>query len=121
MQDQMADLDQKAITQQDLLREVKADENNYLLYLGKREEARTSDALDKTRIANVAIAVPPAIPALPTHGFLIVVLGGMAVATLLAISAAYLADYFDSSFHTPAQVSDALGIPFVVAVARKTA
>jgi uncharacterized protein involved in exopolysaccharide biosynthesis len=121
MQAQMADLDQKAVTQQDLLRDVKANEDNYLLYLAKREQARTSDALDKTRIANVAIAVPPAIPALPTHSFLFFVYSGLALATLLAISAAYLGDYFDTSFHTPAQVMDTLGIPVVVAVSKKTA
>jgi capsular polysaccharide biosynthesis protein len=43
------------------------------------------------------------------------------LATLLAISAAYLGDYFDTSFHTPAQVMDTLGIPVVVAVSKKTA
>lgn len=121
MQAQMADLDQKAVTQQDLLRDVKANEDNYLLYLAKREQARTSDALDKTRIANVAIAVPPAIPALPTHGLLFYVLGGFVLATLLAISAAYFADYFDPSFHSPSQVMDTLGIPVVVAVSKKIA
>ena len=117
----MVDLDQKALTQQDLLRSVKANEDNYLLYLSKREQERTSDALDKTRIANVAIAVPPDIPALPAHGFLIVMLFGLAFATMLAIALAYLVDYFDSSFHTPAQVIDMLGIPVVVAVPKKTA
>jgi polysaccharide biosynthesis protein PslE len=121
LQIQMVDLDQKALTQQDLLRNVKANEDNYLLYLSKREQERTSDALDKTRIANVAIAVPPDIPALPTHGFLIVVVFALAFATVLAIVMAYLVEYFDSSFHTPAQVIDMLGIPVVVAVPKKTA
>ena len=121
LQAQMVDLDQKALTQQDLLRSVKANEDNYLLYLSKREQERTSDALDKTRIANVAIAVPPDIPALPAHGFLIVMLFGLAFATMLAIALAYLVDYFDSSFHTPAQVIEMLGIPVVVAVPKKTA
>ena len=121
LQAQMVDLDQKSLTQQDLLRDLKANEDNYLLYLSKREQERTSDALDKTRIANVAIAVPPEIPALPTHGFPIVVLFALAFATVLAIAVAYLVDYFDSSFHTPAQVIDMLGIPVVVAVPRKTA
>ena len=121
LQTQMVDLDQKALTQQDLLRSVKANEDNYLLYLSKREQERTSDALDKTRIANVAIAVPPDIPALPTHGFPIVVVFALAFATVLAIAMAYLVEYFDSSFHTPAQVIDMLGIPVVVAVPKKTA
>ncbi len=67
MQNQMVDLDQKDLTQHDLMREVKANEDNYLLYLSKREQERTTDALDKTGIANVAIAVPPAIPVLPVY------------------------------------------------------
>lgn len=121
LQTQMVDLGEKALTQQDLLRNVKANEDNYLLYLSKREQERTSDALDKTRIANVAIAVPPDIPALPTHGFPIVVVFALAFATVLAIAMAYLVEYFDSSFHTPAQVIDMLGIPVVVAVPKKTA
>jgi polysaccharide biosynthesis protein PslE len=121
LQTQMADLDQKSVTQQDLEREVKANEDNYLLYLSKREQERTSDALDKTRIANVAIAVPPAIPALPAHGFPFTVLIALGFATLLSIAMAYIMEYFDSSFHTPAQVIDMLGIPVVVAVPKRTA
>ncbi len=121
LQTQMADLGKKSLTEQDLLRDVKANEDNYLLYLSKREQERTSDALDKTRIANVAIAVPPDVPALPTHGFPIVVLFALAFATVLAIAIAYLVEYFDSSFHTPAQVIDMLGIPVVVAIPKKTA
>lgn len=121
LQSQMADLDQKAMTQQDLLRDVKANEDNYLLYLSKREQERTSDALDKTRIANVAIAVPPAIPALPTHTFQFIAILGLVLATVLSIATAYITDYFDPSFHTPAQLIDFLDIPVVVAVPRRTA
>jgi uncharacterized protein involved in exopolysaccharide biosynthesis len=121
MQHQMIDLDQRNVTQQDLLRDVKANEDNYLLYLSKREQERTSDALDKTRIANVAIAVPPAVPALPTHGLLFYVLGGLVLASLLAIAVAYFTDYFDSSFHVPAQVTETLGIPIVVSISKRTA
>jgi capsular polysaccharide biosynthesis protein len=38
-----------------------------------------------------------------------------------SIGAAYMADYMDSSFHTPAEVIDILGIPVVVGVSKKTA
>ncbi len=66
----MVTLDQLALSRRDLEREAKAAEGNYLLYLGKREQERASNAMDVTRIANVAIAVPPAIPVLPTHSWL---------------------------------------------------
>ena len=121
LQNDMVDLGQKSLKQQDLLRDIKANESNYLLYLSKREQERTSDALDKTSIANVAIAVPPDIPALPTHGFAFMLAIAICFATVLAIAVAYLVEYFDSSFHTPSQVVDMLGIPIVVAVPKKTA
>lgn len=121
LQTQMADLGEKSLTQQDLLRDVKANEDNYLLYLSKREQERTSDALDKTRIANVAIAVPPGIPALPAHGTAYLVVLALALAAIVATAMAYLFEYFDSSFHTPAQVIDMLGIPVVVSVPKRTA
>ena len=121
IQEQMVSLDQLALSQQDLQREAKADESNYLLYLAKREQERTSNALDVTRIANVAIAVPPAIPVLPVFSWPMIVLIGIGVATVLSIGAAYGVDYWDPSFHTPAQVIDILGIPVVVSMSKKTA
>lgn len=121
MQTEMVNLDQEALTQQDLLREAKANEDNYLLYLGKREQERTSDALDGTRIGNVAIAVPPAIPVLPVYSIRMVILVALGLATLMSIGTAYTFDYFDSSFHTPAQVIEMMGIPVVVAVSKKKA
>jgi len=121
MQAEMVDLDRKALTQEDILRDAKANEDSYLLYLSKREQERTSDALDETRIANVAIAVPPAIPALPLYSMRLVIFVAFGLALLISIGVAYTVDYFDPSFHTPAQVIEMLGIPVVVAVSRKSA
>jgi uncharacterized protein involved in exopolysaccharide biosynthesis len=121
MQTLMVDLDGKAIKQASLIREAKANEANYLLYLGKREQERTADALDKRRIANVAIAVPPSIPALPVHSPLTVILIGFILAVFASIAAAFLADYMDSSFMTPEEVSDALNVPVLASVPRRAA
>jgi succinoglycan biosynthesis transport protein ExoP len=121
MQSQMVKLGSQSLQQADLQREAKANEQNYLLYLSKREQERTSSALDKTRIANVAVAVPPAIPVLPTHGSLFVIQIALGLATLLSLAMVFAFEYFDSSFHTPAQVSDILDIPLVVAMPKRTA
>jgi uncharacterized protein involved in exopolysaccharide biosynthesis len=51
--------------QADLARNLAAAEDRYRLYLSKREEARISDELDKTRITNVAIAQAPALNHIP--------------------------------------------------------
>ena len=121
IQAQMEKLDQLSITQQDLQREAKADESNYLLYLAKREQERTSNALDVTRIANVAIAVPPSIPVLPVLSWPLTVVIAIGSAIVISIGIAYAVDYLDPSFHTPAQVIDMMGIPVVIAVSKKTA
>jgi len=121
MQSQMVKLGSQSLEQADLEREAKANEQNYLLYLSKREQERTSDALDRTRIENVAIAVPPEIPALPAHGPIYILLVALGIAAMFSLPTAYFIDYFDPSFHTPAQVVDVLGIPVVIAVPKRTA
>jgi uncharacterized protein involved in exopolysaccharide biosynthesis len=118
---QMADLDAKAIKQGALVREAKADESNYLLYLTKREQERTSDALDERRIADVAIAVPPVVPALPainpfTFGML-----GFVFALLVGAASGFIAEHIDSSFRSPEEVTSTLKIPVLASVPRQAA
>jgi uncharacterized protein involved in exopolysaccharide biosynthesis len=121
IQMKMVDLDQKAVKQSDLVREVKADESNYLLYLSKREQARTLDALDQKRIANVSIAVPPIQPVLPVFSPLLVVAIGFFLAVFLSTGAAFIMDYLDVSFRTPAEVAKVLEIPVLASVPRRAA
>src|SRR5216684_1521741 len=94
----------------------KATAANYLLYLSKREQERTSDALDKKRIANVALAIPPAIPALPAHSPILIGMIGFFLSIAIGMAAAYLAEYMDPSFRTPTEVVEILKIPLVVAI-----
>jgi uncharacterized protein involved in exopolysaccharide biosynthesis len=121
MQGQMVSLDQQAIQQQDLERAVKTDESNYLLYLSKQEQERATNALDKTSIGNVELAVPPAVPALPVYSDKVVALLAFFASLIFSLAVAYGADYFDPSFQTPAEVADSLGIPIVISMAKKTA
>lgn len=121
LQSQMGKLAQKNLDLADLTREQKTAEDNYLLYLAKREQARTSEALDKTKIENVDIAIPPTIPVLPVMSPMMVVLLALLAAGFLATMTAYGFDYFDSSFHSPAEVVDMLGIPVVIPISKKTA
>jgi uncharacterized protein involved in exopolysaccharide biosynthesis len=104
-----------------LLREAKADEANYLLYLSKREQERTSDALDKKSIANVAIAVPAVTPILPAHSPWMVMFLGLFGAVLASIVAAYLAEYLDPSFRTPEEVTDTLKMPVLATMPKRAA
>jgi uncharacterized protein involved in exopolysaccharide biosynthesis len=104
-------LQQAAITQQDLVRAAKTEEENYLLYLRKQEEARINDALDRRGILNVAIAEAPTVPALPArsswlYGLLSVFLAGTA-----SIVLAFTSDFLDPSFRTPDEVTAYLESP----------
>ncbi len=114
-------LDEKSIKQAALLRDAKATESTYLLYLSKRDQERTSDALDLRKIANVAIAVPASVPLLPAYSPLFVSFVGLILAVFLSIASAFAAEFFDSSFRTPSEVTDVLKIPVLAALPRRAA
>lgn len=110
------DLEKKGLMEQDLLRTVKTDEENYLLYQRKREQARMTEALDRTRIVNVAIAEQPVVPSLSSNSPAAVVLIGILLATVVTLGAVFIQEYLDRSFRTPAEVSAELNIPVLAAV-----
>jgi uncharacterized protein involved in exopolysaccharide biosynthesis len=110
------DLEQKGIQEQDLLRKVKTEEENYLLYQHKREEARMTDALDRTGILNVAIAEQPTTPALPSNSRWTVLLLGMLLATGVSVGMAFTLEFTNASFRTPSEVLSELNIPVLAAV-----
>ena len=60
------------------MREAKANEDNYLLYLHKREEARIEEALDRTRILNVGMVEQPTVPIAPVRSAVDFQSGGIA-------------------------------------------
>jgi uncharacterized protein involved in exopolysaccharide biosynthesis len=110
------ELDEKGIAQQDLLRTMKTAEENYLMYQRKREEARMTNALDQTRILNVAIAEQPTAPTLPSNSpWTLLIVGGL-LAVIVSLGTAFTLDYMDSSFRTPAEVLSELNIPVLGAI-----
>jgi uncharacterized protein involved in exopolysaccharide biosynthesis len=121
MRTEMVNLDSDAVKQAALIREAKADEGNYLLYLNKREQERTSDALDQKRIANVAIAVPAVVPVLPAHSPWLVMFLGLVAAVIMSIGAAFVAEYLDPSFRTPEEVMETLKMPVLASMPKKAA
>jgi uncharacterized protein involved in exopolysaccharide biosynthesis len=121
MQLRMVNLDEKSVMQTDAVRDSKVNEANYLLYVSKREQERTSDALDARNIANVVIAVPPVVPVLPAHSPLVVVVIGFFLALTTSVSTAFVAEYLDPSFRTPEDVVATLNIPVLASMPRRAA
>lgn len=109
-------LDQQHIRYEDLARAQKVDEDNYLLYLKKREEARIADALDQTRILNVAIAQAPSVPVLPVRPPSVYGLLGVLLATVFSVGTVVMLDYMDQSFRTPLEVLTTLEIPVLASL-----
>jgi uncharacterized protein involved in exopolysaccharide biosynthesis len=108
--------DQNGLVQQDLLRAAKTQEDNYLLYVHKREEARISDALDQRGILNVALAEQPVVPALPSRSLLNVALLTLLLAGAFSLSTAFVFDFMDPTFRTPDELAIYLGTPVLAAL-----
>jgi uncharacterized protein involved in exopolysaccharide biosynthesis len=109
-------LEQSGLIQQDLLREAKQNEDNYLLYLHKREEARIEEALDRTRILNVAMVQEPTVPVAPVRPPYIFGIVGLLLAVTLSTGVVFTREYLDSSFRTPSEVLSELRIPVLAAL-----
>lgn len=85
-------LNTRDVEQQDLLRRLKEAEDKYLLYAKKQEEARISDELDRTRIANVVVAQAPAVSYEPEHSpslAMLPLLLGVSLLLSLAVAVAW--------------------------------
>src|SRR6201996_1084757 len=108
--------DQNGLVQQDLVRAAKTQEENYLLYVHKREEARISDALDQRGILNVALAEQPIVPVLPVKSPLNVALLTLLLAGAFSLSSAFAFDFMDPSFRTPDELANYLGAPVLAAL-----
>lgn len=116
-QDRARTIDKRGTMQDNLLRDEKVAEDNYLLYMHKAEEARISDALDQKRIVNVAIAEAPTVPALPVHAqALWVVVLGFLLASLTSVTLAFALAYLDPSLQTPDDVQLVLDMPVLAAL-----
>jgi polysaccharide biosynthesis transport protein len=114
-------LGDRAIEQEQLLHDLNATEDTYLLYLNKREEARIGDALDQGGILNVTIAEQPTVPALPKLSVLGFGLLGLVAGGTLSTSLAFAADYLNPAFRTPDEVLAYLGSPVLASLPRRNA
>ncbi|HEX5411674.1 MAG TPA: hypothetical protein VFZ27_07405 [Terriglobia bacterium] len=112
-------LQKQGVAQQDLGRNVKTAEDNYMLYLRKQQEASISDALDQRNILNVRIAEAPMVPVLPVHSSSWYILVSGLIALLGALGVAFAADYFDPTLRTPQEVESYLNVPVLLTLPKK--
>lgn len=110
------ELDGKSRFREDLQREAKLQEDNYMMYSRKLEEARTADQMDKNRFVNVSFFDEPNVPALPDHNPLLFAFAGAFVVGLITLGAVAVAEWRDGSFRTPTEVATVLNLPVLAAI-----
>lgn len=102
---------------QRLQREVTADQDAYVSYVRKTEEARASEALNSNKILNVSVAQPPIEPiqpAFPSVEFNLAI--GSFLALAFALATAYWAEERDPRIYSAAAVNDIAGLPIIAVV-----
>jgi len=115
-QERASMLDGKEVAQEHLVRDQKANEANYLLYLRKQEEARIADALDRRRIVNVAVAEAAAVPALPSRSPAMALLVGFLAAIAGGLAAAAAAERLSPSLRTSDEVQQLLNVSVLASI-----
>jgi polysaccharide biosynthesis protein PslE len=109
-------LDNKSLVMADLERQAKVEEQNYLLYTKKQEEARIADALDQQRVVNVSLAETPTAPVLPVHSalFYSTIVGGFIL--MIGAGVVYTADRIDPSVRSVWELENTLQLPVLADV-----
>lgn len=110
-----------AIRQEALVRNRKVAEDNYLLYLRKREEARIADELDAQGILNVFIAEPPVVPAIPERSLAVFAAIALLAGAILGLVLGFARDYLDPAFRTPEEVMECMETPVLASFSRRAA
>jgi uncharacterized protein involved in exopolysaccharide biosynthesis len=96
-------------------------EESYQKYAINREQARIDSALEAGRVSNVNLVQPPTYVAKPSSPLVKLTLAmGLVLATIGAVLAALVAEYFDRSLRTPEQIEQELGVPVLFSVPRGT-
>jgi uncharacterized protein involved in exopolysaccharide biosynthesis len=104
-------LNETAVTEDLLEQKLRAARDRYLMYASKREEARIGDALDQGKILNVAVAEQPHAPALPVWPLWSAACLSFLGASAFSTGLVFAADYLNSSFRNPDDVTQYLGLP----------
>ena len=116
-QNRLTSLEKATARHNDLERQLKEAEDNYLLYAKKQEEARVSESLDQQKIANVAIAEAPVASHLPSKPKVPLNLAlGLLLASFVSVGTALSLDYSARVLHTPAELETVTGLPVLATV-----
>jgi polysaccharide biosynthesis transport protein len=110
-------LDEVAPQAQLLIDEARAAEESLATYRKKEEEARFSDALDASRIVNVALVEPAEVPRAPrAETSALIALFGALLSLLAGLAAGLIRDRLDGSVKSEAEAAQVTGLPILASV-----
>jgi uncharacterized protein involved in exopolysaccharide biosynthesis len=112
----LSNLNTHGMQEQDLQREARSAEANYLLYSQKREEARISEELDQKKILNVVVVQSAFVPAVHVHRRRKLAMLGGIVAILISVAIVLISDFFDPRFRSPHELATFLDMPVLAAI-----
>jgi uncharacterized protein involved in exopolysaccharide biosynthesis len=110
-------LESAALSHEALKRRWQLNQNNYLLYAKKQEEARISEALDREKVANVSIIDPASVPLSPVRpNRKLYITMGFFLASLVSLGTAFGLSFFDGMIHTGSDLERQLNVPLIVTI-----
>ncbi len=119
LQNSARDLTSKDAEQGILEQNVKAEKDQYQLYLDKLEQAKMTHALNAGGVLDVIVAQQPVTPALPENSPLGVLTAMLFTGGLLSFGAAFLSDVFDPTVRNPTELGEVLNAPLLAEFGRQ--
>jgi capsular exopolysaccharide synthesis family protein len=107
-------LSEKEVEYERLVREVKQQEKNYLLYVNKTEEARIEEQQDNSRVSNVSVtnwAKAPTIPVFPRKVLMTIL--SLFIGSFLGLAGVFTAYYLDHTVKTPEDIARSCRTPMM--------
>jgi capsular exopolysaccharide synthesis family protein len=114
-------LDKAETRLSELERQVKMDEENYLLYTQKMEEARIASAMDEQKIINFSViepALPPITPGNPQKNIIIIL--SVILGCVGGLILAFVFEYFTHTFDHREDIEEILGCTAIASFAEMT-
>lgn len=113
-------LDRRENELQGLKRETAIMEKNYQTYAQKSEEARISDDMNRSKLANVSIVQTATVPEYPVKSNRLRKIAlGIAFGAAAALGLAFFSEFTSQVLSTPESVEKRLGLPVLVTIERK--
>ncbi len=112
-----ADKQKKGFEYDRLRRDVNTKKENLDLYKKKAEEARISDAMDERKFSNAYILERASLPLPPANmSFLLLSALTLIAAAGIAVGAAFVLEFLDSTLRNEGDIEDQIGLPVLAAI-----